>query len=303
MAFPNTLIDGGGGDTTPIDINSAGGNKLSTIPEDIRLILALKDIDSDLNDAWIAFTEDRLDDMYAAIYRSSFYTSNTQVARNRQAAKLRQPGAYATEFDDWKIKTRKRLVQSGVKVTPQIEAQMESAYLLGMSNDQFDSVISKKGLVGALGGETGGTITTLKTYARQFGVDPYYNQAYWDQKSKDLFDGTITEEDIQAEIRGLSASMYPAFADDINAGKSLEAQGSYITTILTNRIGRPVSLSSPEAQRFLQWNNPETGKFERPPGWLIDREAWKLPGADKTDEAIARADNIALRVLQDMGLA
>lgn len=300
MVFPSgPLFDDGGAN---IPGNQNASDRLSSIPEDIRLILALKDSDIDLNEAWIAYTQGRIDDMYAAIYRSKFYTNNTQIARNRQAAKKRQEGAYKQELDAWKISTRKRLTRAGVKVTPAVEAQLETAYLLGMDENQVDSTLSGMGLVGGLGGETGGQVNTLKSYARNFGVDGYYNQAYWDEKSKGLFDGTTTAEDIQAEIRGLSASMYPAFADDINAGRSLEATSSYVTTILSQRLGRPITITSPEAKPYLQWKNPESGKFERAPGWLIDQEAWKLPGADKTPEAIAKADNIALRVLQDMGL-
>lgn len=299
MAFPSgPLFDDGGAGAPTVNTSS----RMSTIPEDIRLILALKDIDSDLNDAWLAYSQGRIDDMYAAIYRSKFYTNNTQIARNRQAAKQRQEGAYKQELDAWKISTRKRLTKAGVKVTPGVEAQLETAYLMGMDENQVDALLSGKGLVGGLGGETGGAINTLKSYARNFGVDNYYNQAYWDEKSKGLFDGTTTAEDIQAEIRNLSASMFPSFADDINAGRSLEASASYVTTILSQRLGRPVSLSSPEAKQFLQWTDPQTGKPSKAPGWYIERESWKLPGADRTNEAIAKADNIALRVLQDMGL-
>lgn len=299
MAFPSGPLFDDGGAEAP---TASTSNRMSTIPEDIRLILALKDIDSDLNDAWLAYSQGRIDDMYAAIYRSKFYTNNTQIARNRQAAKQRQEGAYKQELDAWKISTRKRLTKAGVKVTPGVEAQLETAYLMGMDENQVDALLSGKGLVGGLGGETGGQISTLKSYARNFGVDSYYNQAYWDEKSKGLFDGTTTPEDIQAEIRNLSASMFPSFADDINAGRSLEASASYVTTILSQRLGRPVSLSSPEAKPFLQWTDPQTGKPSKAPGWYIERESWKLPGADRTNEAIAKADNIALRVLQDMGL-
>jgi hypothetical protein len=300
MAFPSGPLFDDGGANIPGNQNTS--DRLSSIPEDIRLILALKDSDIDLNEAWIAYTQGRIDDMYAAIYRSKFYTNNTQIARNRQAAKKRQEGAYKQELDAWKISTRKRLTRAGVKVTPAVEAQLETAYLLGMDENQVDSTLSGLGLVSGLGGETGGQVSTLKSYARNFGVDSYYNQAYWDEKSKALFDGTTTAEDIQAEIRGLSSSMFPSFADDINAGRSLEASASYVTAILSQRLGRPVTISSPEAKQFLQWTNPQTNKMEKAPGWYIERESWKLPGADKTNESIAKADNIALRVLQDMGL-
>lgn len=294
-----SLIDGGGGDTT---LPTEKTGSLSSISDDIRLILALKDIDPDLNAAWEAFKNDKLDDMYAAIYRSSFYKNNTATARQRQAAKQTQAGAYATQLDDWKIKTKKRLTAVGVKVTPQVESQLETAYLLGMSDDQVDSVLSNKGLTGQLGGETGTLINTLQSYARSFGVDNLYNKAFWDQASQDLFKGTTTEDDIKASIRSLSASTYPAFADDLNAGKSLDSQSSYITQTLSSVLERPVTINSPEARRFLQYINPDNNKAEKPPQWLVEKEAKKLPGWDYTDNARASVDSLSLRVLRDMGL-
>lgn len=297
---PNIVDDGGGTPGGNTNIPSTGA--LSTISEDIRLILALKDIDADLNAAWLAFQNDKLDDMYAAIYRSNFYKNNTVTARQRQAAQKTQKGAYDSQLNDWKLKTRKRLTAAGIKVSPQVEAQLETAYLLGMSDDQVDSVLSSKGLLGQIGGQTGGAINTLKSYARSFGVDSLYNDAYWQQSSKDLFDGTTTEDDIKATIRQLASSTYPAFADDLNAGKSLDAQASYITQTLSNLLERPISINSPEAKRFLQYINPQTGKAEKPPQYLVEKEGKKLPGWDFTNNARASVDSLSLRVLRDMGM-
>lgn len=297
---PNIVDDGGGTPGGNTNIPSTGA--LSTISEDIRLILALKDIDADLNAAWVAFQNDRLDDMYSAIYRSKFYKDNTATARQRRASQQTQRGAYETQLDDWKLKTKKRLVQTGLKITPGIENMLETAYLTGMSDDQVDAAISKAGLVGQVGGTTGATIDALKSYARSFGVDTLYNNAYWQQSSKDLFDGTTTEDDIKATIRQLASSTYPAFADDLNAGKSLDAQASYITQTLSNLLERPISINSPEAKRFLQYINPQTGKAEKPPQYFVEKEGKKLPGWDYTDNARASVDSLSLRVLRDMGM-
>jgi hypothetical protein len=278
-------------------------NKQANLTEDIRIILGLANSDPALAEAWNAFSQERYDDMYAAIYRSNFYKNNTAIARNRQAAKERQPGAFQSEFSDWKLKTYKRLRSTGIKITPAIESQMEQAYLLGMSDDQIDSVLSQKGLLGAIGGEIGGEVTGLRNYASQFAVNKYYNDAYWEQVKKNIFDGTTTIEDEQQKIRDLSASMYPAWADNIRSGQSLAANVSYITTIVSDITGRPVTADSPEVQRFMQWKNPETGKFEQPPGWKVQQEAWSLPGADRTPAAIAKADSITRKILQDIGVS
>lgn len=283
--------------------NTPTQNKQANLTEDIRIILGLANTDPALAEAWNAFSQERYDDMYAAIYRSNFYKNNTATARNRQAAKERQPGAFQSEFSDWKLKTYKRLRATGVKITPAIESQMEQAYLLGMSDDQIDSVLSQKGLLGTIGGQIGGEVTTLKNYASQFAVGKYYNDAYWEQAKKNIFDGTTTIEDEQQKIRDLSASMYPAWADSIRSGQNLSANVSYITTIVSDITGRPVTVDSPEVQRFMQWKNPETGKFEMPPGWKVQQEAWSLPGADKTPGAIQKADSITRKILQDIGVS
>ena len=80
-------------------------NKQANLTEDIRIILGLANTDPLLAEAWNAFSQERYDDMYTAIYRSDFYKNNTATARNRQAAKERQPGAFQSEFSDWKLKT------------------------------------------------------------------------------------------------------------------------------------------------------------------------------------------------------
>lgn len=268
---------------------------LSTISEDIRLILALKGSDTNLNAAWEAYKVGNLDEMYAAIYRSDFYKNNTALARQRQAAQKTQKGAYDSQLNDWKLKTRKRLTSAGIKVTPQVESQLETAYLLGMSDDQVDSVLSSKGLLGQIGGQTGGAINTLQSYARSFGVDNQLNSAYWDQVGRDLFNGTTTEEDVKANVRNLASTTFPAFQNDLLAGRSLDAQASYITQTLSNVLERPITINSPEAKRFLQ-------QAEKPPQWMVEKEAKKLPGWEYTKNARETVDSLSLRVLKDMGM-
>lgn len=272
------------------------------ITDDIRLILSLANSDPKLQEALRYSIAGKYDDMYTSIYASDFYKNNTSIARQRQAAKQRQPGAYQSEFNDWKLTVLRRLRRTGITITPEIEGQLENAYLMGMSDIQFDNLLSQKGLVGKIGGVIGGEVTDLKSYASSFGVGKMYNDAYWDQVKKDIFDGTTTIEDEQQKIRDLAASAFPAFADNIKAGQSMASAASYITQTLSNRVGRPLTLESPEVQRFLQWKNPETGKFEQPAAWQVDQAGWSLPGADKTPEAIQRTDSISLRVLRDMGL-
>ena len=82
----------------------------------------------------------------------------------------------------------------------------------------------------------------------------------------------------------------------------MEVQGSYITQTLSSVLERPITLDSPEAKRFLQYINPQSGKPELIPQWMVEKEGKKLPGWEFTDNAIATIDSLSLRSLRDWGL-
>jgi hypothetical protein len=288
-------------DTKPVDAFAGQG-----LDEQINMILALKDTDDNLNKAWEAYKANNVAAFRAAVLASDFYRNNSALARQRKTAQKAQLGAYTKELDAYKVTAKKRLVQAGIQWTPNIEQQIEFAYENGMTEDQVDTLVIKTGDVKSFGGDTLGSINQLKSYASAYGVDSLLNKAYWDSKSQELFSGNTTLEDIQQNIKELSASAYPAYADGIMRNVPLSAQASNVTQTIASLLEvdpDTLSFNDPRVQKIVNYVNPTTGKPERMPQWMINKTVKSMSGWTETDNGRQAIDDLSIKVLRDWGLA
>lgn len=288
-------------DTKPVDAFAGQG-----LDEQINMILALKDTDDNLNKAWEAYKANNVAAFRAAVLASDFYRNNSALARQRKTAQKAQLGAYTKELDAYKVTAKKRLVQAGIQWTPNIEQQIEFAYENGMTEDQVDTLVIKTGDVKSFGGDTLGSINQLKSYASAYGVDSLLNRAYWDSKSQELFSGNTTLEDIQQNIKELSASAYPAYADGIMRNVPLSAQASNVTQTIASLLEvdpDTLSFNDPRVQKIVNYVNPTTGKPERMPQWMINKTVKSMSGWPETDNGRQAIDDLSIKVLRDWGLA
>ena len=277
------------------------------LQEDIAMILALKDKDADLKRAWDFYLVGNVDGFRSAILDSKFYKDNNALARKRAQARVSQPGVWADDLSKYKAKQKNRLVGIGVKWSEALDKQLNQTYDIGVDDDDYlDDILFDAGVIGELGGSTLGTVTTLKTYANSFGVSNLLDSNYWNSKSKGIFGQDITEEDIQKEIRDLSASAFPAYADGIYKGVSLAAQASsVIQTFARFHEEDPDSLSfdNQDIRQVVQYVDPKTGLPARMPQWQVEQIVKKSPKWGLTNNARDTVDSLSLRVFQDMGIA
>ena len=265
---------------------------------------ALREMFPELEPIFELFKSGQTSKALEELYKTNYYKNFSAVVKGRFKLKAEQRPVWESELNKYIENQRRRLIQKGIRVDEAtLVGTLTTAFENGFDDNMVDASIMKTGKVSQVGGDILGNVSALQAYARAYGVSELYNQQYWDQISKDLFEEKTTEEDIQLAIRNLSASAYPAFSAGILSGQSMEAQGSYITQTLTSVLERPVTLNSPEAKKFLQYINPKTGKPELVPQWLVETEAKKLPGWEYTDNAIASLDTLGLRALRDWGLA
>jgi len=273
--------------------------------EQIQMLLALKGIDSKLEEAWQAYLAGRYDDMQTAILASNFYRNNNADARARKQAELAQPGVYADGLADYKLKTRKSLVKSGLKMDAKLfEGLAKTAYDSGMSDDQLKNLIVSSGLVTGYGGDVLGDTSTLKSYANSFGVGKYLNDQYWNQKSQDLFLGNTTTEDIEDEVRKLAASAFPGYADQINAGISVDSLASAYKGAMASVLEKDsdsITYDDPRLRAALQYVGPD-GKPAVKPLWQFERELRMTPEWELTNNARTTVDNLVYKALNDMGV-
>lgn len=308
MAFPNNLIDGGGpldGDTTGLNttnVTVVAGAGVETAAA-YGISEALLNLFPELKSVFELFKAGKTGEALEALYQTNYYKNYSPLIKSRFKLKAEQPGVYTSELNKFIETQRRRLVQAGIRIDDAtLKATLTTAFENGFDNNQVDAAIMGTGKVAKIGGDILGNVATLKSYARAYGVAGLYNDQSWDQISRDLFEQRTTEEDIQNTIRNLAASAYPAFAPGILNGQSMEVQGSYITQTLSSVLERQITLDSPEAKRFLQYVNPQTGKPEVVPQWMVEKEGKKLPGWEYTDNAMASLDSLTLRPLRDWGL-
>jgi hypothetical protein len=275
------------------------------IVEQIEMLLALKGIDSKLQEAWEKYLAGDFDGMQGAILASNFYKNNNATARARKQAELAQPGVYTDGLEDYKLKTRKSLVKSGLKVDAKLfEGIAKTAYDSGMSDDQLKDFIVNSGLVTGYGGDVLGDTSSLKTYANSFGVIKYLDEKYWAQKSQDLFLGNTTTEDIEEEVRNLAASAFPGYTDQIKAGISVDSLASAYKGSMASVLERDsdsITYDDPRLRAALQYVGPD-GKPAVKPLWQFEKELRMTPEWEKTNNARTSVDNLAYKVLNDMGL-
>ena len=314
MVQPNNLIDSSE-DTTPININITGATTADVmrsgalanpqIAESIRMILALKDIDTKLQEAYELWKAGDIDGMMAAILSSNFYKNNNVTARERQQAKINQPGVYTDGLDKYTLATRKNLVTRGIKMDNKLfQGLATTAYDTGMSEDQLIELIVTSGLTTGFGGNIVGQTSALKSYAESFGVNRYLNDNYWNQKSKDLAIGRITEEDIQEEIRNLSASAFPAYAEQIRAGITVGSIASAFKNAMASTLERDpdsITYEDPRLLSALQYIGPD-GKPAIKPLWQFERELRMSPEWELTNNARTTVDNLTYKAFSDMGI-
>ena len=275
------------------------------IAEQIQMILALKGIDTKLEEAWQAWLRGDIDGMTTAVMQSNFYRNNNTTARARLQAKESQPGVYADGLEKYQLATRKSLVNSGLKMDNKLFIGLaQKAYDSGMSEDQLKELIVNSNLVTGYGGAVLGDTSALKSYANSFGVGKYLDDQYWNQKSQDLFLGRTTTEDIEDEVRNLAASAFPGYTDQIKAGISVDSLASAYKGAMASVLERDadsITFEDPRLRAALQYVGPD-GKPAVKPLWQFERELRMTPEWELTNNARTTVDNLAYKVLSDMGL-
>lgn len=242
-----------------------------------------------------------------ALFKTKYYTTISATVRARRKEQMEQPEVYKDNLEKYKLTARRRLVTAGVKIDQAaFDSIMENAYSTGMNDAQVDNAVLTSGKITGFGGNVLGDTAVLKTYANQFGVSSLLNDAYWQSKSEQLFAGTITTEDIQQEVRQLSASAFPAYADGIAKGVNLQAQGSNVIQTVASLLERDadtINFDDPMVKKIMQYTDPVTGKPAIMPQWMAEKTVKSSADWPFTNNARDTFDTLSLKVFRDMGFA
>ena len=240
------------------------------------------------------------------LFKSNYFKNTGAVVKAREKMYLEQRPAWEQELAKYILSARKRLVTAGIKIDKNtFEELARDAYVKGLDDNQLDQALLTSGKVTGFGGDVLGSTDELTMYANQFGVDNYFTKEYWAQKSQDLFAGITTEEDIQKEIRDKAASAFPAYAEQIANGVSMEAIASAYKGAMSSILEKDSNSFTWQDSRLraaLQYIGPD-GKPAVKPLWQFEKELRSTPEWAYTNNARDTLDSLTLKVGQDWGLA
>jgi hypothetical protein len=182
----------------------------------------------------------------------------------------------------------------------------QGLYDKGYSDNQIDVAILDSGKVGTIGGSVLGVVNTLKDYAYDQGVNNILPKNYWDKISSGLFAGTMTEEDVQQEVKQFAISAYPAYAKGIESGKSFYLQTSALRQTVANLLeldADTIGNDNPMFKQLVGYVNPKTQTPEAIPLWEAEKIVKSSDEWLYTKNARDTLDTLSLKVLRDWGLA
>lgn len=301
------VIDGGGAldGATPPGVTVAGTTGIQ-VAAAYGVTEALLAAYPELRPVFELFKAGKTTEALEALFKTNYYQNITPTVKARTKLQLEQPGVYTDTLEKYKLAARKRLVASGIKIpVVYFDALAKQAFDTGLDDAQFDQLILNSGAVTGFGGEILGDVSSLKSYANSFGVGNYLNDAYWNNVSRSLFAGTTTTNDIQDEIRRQAASAFPTYANQIEAGVSIDAIASAYKGAIASILERDpdsITYQDPYLRAALQNVDPKTGQPTVKPLWQFERELKSTKEWEYTDNARDTMDALTSKVLRDMGL-
>lgn len=239
-----------------------------------------------------------------AYFQSDYYLKLGKTAASRYSLKLNQPEVYAADEAAYISNQKNRLFKLGVRVDDtELTDLLKKAYSGNLTDAQLDSSIA---LTNSFGGKFGGTILTqmdeLKKTARSYGLS--YTEAKYNQWGADLFANRITDSEVEELIKTESASKYPAFADQIMKGVTVDALASAYKSSMATILeidADSIGYDDPTLNKALQYIGPD-GKPTSKPLWQFESDLRSDPRWQFTNNARDSIDSLQYKVMKDWGL-
>lgn len=239
-----------------------------------------------------------------AYFKSNYFLKLGKTAASRYALSKNQPEVYAAEEAAYIAGQKNRLFKLGVRVDDnELTDLLKKAFSGNLTDAQLDSSIA---LTNSYGGKFGGTILgqmqDLRTLARSYGLS--YTDAKYNQWGADLFANRITDSEVEELIKTESASKYPAYADQIMNGVTVDALASAYKASMASILeidADSIGYNDLTLNKALQYIGPD-GKPTSKPLWQFETELRSDPRWQFTNNARESIDSLQYKVMKDWGL-
>lgn len=252
-------------------------------------------------DLWFAGDETAAVNLY---FQTDYFLKLGKTAASRYALSKNQPEVYAADVAAYVATQKKRLGLVGVKIDDaDLLLLLKEAYAGNLNDAQLDSSIVQSA---SFGTTFGGTILSqtegFRKYARSYGIS--YTDEKFSQWGRDLFAGRITDSEVEKAIQDESASAYPAFADQIKNGVTLDALSSAYKSSMASILeidADSIGYGDSTLRKALQHIGAD-GKPASKPLWEYEQDLRADVRWQFTNNARDSVDSLQYKVMKDWGL-
>lgn len=242
----------------------------------------------------------------AEVKNSGWWKKNSDSMRKAQLMEKSDPATYKASIEAARVAAQQMAVKLGAVLPEKKLTELARNMIrLEWNEAQVSNFLGQYVKFAAdhtLGGMAGQTAKAIKQSAYDLGVavteQSILNNAQY------LARGLTTMEKIQGSLREQSAGLYPAFADQIKAGASVQQIAEPYVQVMAQELDLPptdVNAFSPKIKAALnrvdEGGNPSPMSLEEFTRQVRDDPAWR-----KTPGATSRVMSVGRQVLADMGL-
>jgi hypothetical protein len=238
---------------------------------------------------------------------SSWYQGHAQSWREAETARLTDPKTWDQSIKDLSAQIKQTATSMGISLTNQQITNLAnqtsfSSWNKGIDTGLLRTHIVDTGRISGTGGEASQTIDKLKNYAYNMGVS--YNDDWYNTQAQNILSGKATLEESNNAIKDIAKSKYGAFADQIDAGATVQQIASPYVNSMANILElnpTDIKLSDPNINKALT-NLTQDSKPALQPLWQFETELRKDPRWNQTKNARDSLDSTARSVLSSFGL-
>lgn len=242
----------------------------------------------------------------AEVKNSNWWKKNSSTVRQAQVLEKTDPATYKATMEGARASAQQIALKAGATLSKaNLEKLAKNMVTLGWQEAQAANFVGqyiKFADDHTLGGVAGQAANQIKSTAYNLGV------AVTDQSilnnAQYLVRGLTTMEQVEGNLKANAQGLYPAFADQINAGASVQDLAQPYTQVLADELGlapTDVDAFSPKIKAALNHVGPD-GK----PAPLSPEEfatsVRSDPAWSKTPQARDKTVSVGRQVLADMGL-
>lgn len=242
----------------------------------------------------------------AEVKNSNWWKKNSETVRQAQVLQKTDPATYKASMEAARVAAKQMAVKAGAILSDKsVDKLAKNLVWYGWEEAQVTNFLGKYVEFGekhTLGGIAGQAAQAIRGEAYRNGVAVTEQSVL--NNSQYIVRGLTSMEKVQASIREQAMGLYPAWAEQIKAGASVQDLAAPYVQIAAQELGLPetdLNAFSPKVKAAM---NRVNSKGEAEPMSLADFTQLMRndPGWRRQSGVAEKAMNIGRQVLADMGL-